>query len=148
MNLGIIINENFDADERDTATSGECGTFALALHRALSGAGIPSQLVLLVEVDDDGNAVLLPDMSDDQMSWRHCAVLCQGKFYDVEGLVQIEDLEANYPWGDEILSHVILDERDFVYQIACTHNDISDMCYRDWFPRLQSLLPQKMALAA
>lgn len=147
MDLGQLINDNFSAEEQDSATSGECGTFALALYRALKEQGIASQLVLVVESDDDGNAVFL-DSEPGQMSWRHCAVLVDEKFYDVDGLVEIDHLEANYPWGDEILTHILLEEADFVDQILCTQNDISKLYYEEWFPRFQDLFSQQLQMAA
>ena len=89
----LIDQACFTEQECDTATSGLCASFALALARTL--ADHKPQLVL-VRPTRNGRVLTT---GDGCKQWRHAAVLIDGRIYDIEGEQKIEWLAENYLWG-------------------------------------------------
>lgn len=138
MTLDELIWNTFTEEERDTATSGECGTWALVVYRALKAIGKTADLVLICEADDTGKPY---EFHPGEIAWRHCALELDGKFYDVHGHVEIEDLKVNYVWGNgREAAHVVLDEAAFQYQISCSHDLASDYFYKIWSEKIKDAL--------
>nr|WP_250808600.1 hypothetical protein [Neorhizobium tomejilense] len=92
INLSDMIEAcAFDEYDVDIATSGLCGTFALALKSVFPQVG----LAVICDNDEQGK----PDRaSDGDLAWRHVVAVFEGELFDVEGMVQLEHLVDNYCW--------------------------------------------------
>lgn len=88
-----ILAAGFDDGDRDLATAGLCGTFALALHAAL-GSG---RLALLCLNGADGRP---KPAADGIPNWRHALLEVNGGLYDVDGRIELEHAVENYCWGN------------------------------------------------
>ncbi len=84
------ISQLFDENDRDIATSGLCGTFALVLCEYLNSIGVQASPAI-VHVG--------PVTEMKNISWRHVVVKVENKFFDVEGEVLENDVIENYCWG-------------------------------------------------
>lgn len=93
MDIDAIIWGCFSEHDRDLATSGLCGTFALALKDAL-----PDVELELVCLTDRDNNILKAE--DSEPYWRHVVARHDGDLFDIEGMVFEEDVIANYCLGN------------------------------------------------
>ena len=96
----LIKRCRFTYGERHVATTGLCGTFALALYRHLKFYKYSPELYVYVETDyngnyfwnDDGKA--LPNKEPNTyLKWRHVVVKVNNNFYDITG--KIKNLQAD-----------------------------------------------------
>lgn len=79
--------------DRDSATEGLCGTFALALK-----AEFPQVDLDLICLDDgEGKALIAVD---GQPYWKHVAARVGDRLFDIDGEVLLDDLIANYCWDN------------------------------------------------
>ena len=88
-----ISTAGFSDREADSATSGLCGTFALALKSAFPGLG----LALLCLSDREGEVVVA---SDGDPMWKHALATDGDRLYDIGGEVALADLIENYCWDN------------------------------------------------
>ncbi len=93
MDLPDLIKEtieNADLDEydKDAATNGLCGTFALALQSVF-----PESELGLLCLTKDGS--ILKD-TDGTPFWVHALTMCNNRLFDADGEVILDDLKANY----------------------------------------------------
>ncbi len=93
----LITSAEFTEQEEDSATSGYCGTFAIALQRVLAAHGIQSQLAVFVLKNKDGS---LRYDKDGVPFWRHVAVKSGDFYYDIQGKQLDEWIGENYCWGN------------------------------------------------
>jgi len=82
----------FTEHDRDMATSGLCGTFALALNSAFPSV----RLALICLADGNGRPLFA---NDGDPLWRHAVGLEGDDILDVDGRVELADIVANYCWG-------------------------------------------------
>lgn len=99
--VDLISQARFDEYDEDMGTSGLCGVFAMVLHRELLRQGIPSQIVFLCVVDKNGDVEYSTKSKADirDISWRHVMVRVDDQYFDVNGLVTLEDSIVNFCWG-------------------------------------------------
>lgn len=88
----IIAAANLDEYDVDAATSGLCGTFALAVKAVVPHA----TLSLICLTDKQGLPQVCPK---GYPIWRHVVVCSGSRLFDVEGDVRLPDLVANYCWN-------------------------------------------------
>jgi hypothetical protein len=97
----IILASNFDDGDRDVATSGLCGTFALALKKV---------------VPDVKLALLCWTTSEPAIKpwWRHVVAIYKDRLYDVDGEVELRDIVDNYCWDnpERLGGHLLEIEED------------------------------------
>ena len=96
--IDALIVARFGDYDLDMATSGWCGTFALALYRWLRTKGYdPKLLVFCTWARGCARGTKIsPIQKDDILSWRHVVVEVDGRLYDVHGRVTAEDTHANF----------------------------------------------------
>jgi hypothetical protein len=91
----VLEAAGLDEYDRDAATSGLCGTFALALKAACPDGTFG----LICMTDKTGSPVIAPDGIP---FWRHVVVVDEDYLFDVDGEVLLADLIANYCWDNKI----------------------------------------------
>lgn len=83
----------FSEWDRDSATEGLCGTFALALK-----AEFPQvDLDLICLADGQGKALIA---ADGQPYWKHVVARVGDRLFDIDGAVLLDDLILNYCWDN------------------------------------------------
>jgi hypothetical protein len=90
----VLEAAGLDEYDRDAATSGLCGTFALAFKAACPDVSFG----LICMTDKTGSPVVA---SDGIPFWRHVVVVDQDRLFDVDGEVRLDDLIANYCWDNK-----------------------------------------------
>jgi hypothetical protein len=89
----ILLASELDEHDQDIATSGLCGTFALAIKAVCPEVSL--HLVCLT--DRDG--VIIQD-KDGVPHWRHVVAKADGRLFDVDGEVEPKHVIDNYCWGN------------------------------------------------
>jgi hypothetical protein len=84
--------------DQDAATSGLCGTFALAMK-----AVCPEVSLGLICLTDKTGAVL--HGRDDIPYWRHVVAKLDDELFDVDGRVELAHVVENYCWGNPCGGH-------------------------------------------
>lgn len=92
----LIKKCRFSASDRDRATTGFCGTFALALHRFLKKQNIESQLILVCPKSNDGD---YPVGNELGVSWGHVCVRVGDQYYDINGRQTPKQMFDEFIWG-------------------------------------------------
>ncbi|PZQ94670.1 MAG: hypothetical protein DI533_21705 [Cereibacter sphaeroides] len=87
----LIERAAIDEHDRDIATSGLCGTFALALLQVLEASAIRAEPVVAF--------IGKPSSSWRHIKWRHALVSADGRLFDVDGEVEEAHVLENYCWG-------------------------------------------------
>jgi hypothetical protein len=90
----VLEAAGLDEYDRDVATSGLCGTFALALKAACPDVSFG----LICMTDKTGSPVVA---SDGIPFWRHVVAVDQDRLFDVDGEVRLDDLIENYCWDNK-----------------------------------------------
>lgn len=133
----LIASCGFTEHQIDTATSGYCGTFAIALHRVLLRRGIPNQLVLFCLKREDGKIAW---DKDGVPWWRHVAVKVGDRYYDIEGHQEPEWIIDNYCWahvgGADVLP---VSEEDLIPILRKTNESHSTSYLKDWMKNLDQV---------
>ncbi len=88
----LVDTAGFSEHDRDMATSGLCGTFALALKAVFEDI----RLALLCPRSSEGHPLRT---TDGGLQWRHAVALHGKDIVDIDGRVQFQDIVANYCWG-------------------------------------------------
>jgi hypothetical protein len=125
----VIVAAGFDECDRDIATCGLCGTFALALKKVVPEVRL---------------ALLCWKTSEpvDQPWWRHVVATYQDRLYDVDGEVELNDIIDNYCWDNP--------ERLGGYLIEITEDKLLSLLQADaksWDSEYHSLWSWKLAQA-
>lgn len=130
-----ITAADFDEHDRDSATSGLCGTFALALADVLSERGIAYRFVLAVAGPITANVADLP--------WRHALVEVDGHLFDVEGEVLAEHVLENYCWKVRPDGRALVTLRDAEFRtvLESTPGTIDQSRRGEWATRIRSGRP-------
>lgn len=126
----------FGANDEDLATSGLCGTFALALKTI-----VPHLELNLVCCSDASGGVLR--CRDGDPAWRHVVSRDQTGIYDVGGRVALDDLVANYCWGNPHSAggHLLTIEREALILLLHSDRKSFDAGYlRRWISMLEASL--------
>ena len=112
------------------ATTGDCGTFAIALAKAL---GESASLVLFLQGDNlpaSKRRVTPREIDFLEPNLRHVAVLWRGRLYDVEGRQTIERVHRNYNRTDQGgITVVFAVSRESETLIRNHTNFSSDWCF-------------------
>lgn len=87
----LIDDAAFDEHDRDIATAGLCGTFALALLETLRSEGISAKGAVAYIGE--------PSLNPRRIEWRHALIISDGQYFDVDGEVQPAHVLENYCWG-------------------------------------------------
>ena len=125
----IIDLADFDEYDRDMGTSGLCATFAMALK-----AAFPSlRYELLCHADENGN----PRMAKDgDPVWRHAVVRDdEGRIFDVDGKVAMDDIIVNYCWDNPKHTGGVLlavDDVEFRRIIMADRKSFDDRYFAKW----------------
>jgi hypothetical protein len=96
----IIGGAGLTEHDIDLATSGLCGTFALAIFRHLTNQGIPARLIVVSLRRKAGS----PDYVSGHhrnirhIRWRHAVVESGGAYFDIEGRIELAHAFHNYCW--------------------------------------------------
>jgi hypothetical protein len=96
----LIKNSKYTKDDEDIATTGLCGTFALALFRHLKSRGIAAKLVLFHDADDDP-----------WNSWAHVGVNVGDRYYDIRGRIDPNKVHYEFATGDVFVT----DDEDKIF---------------------------------
>jgi hypothetical protein len=96
----IVRRAGLTEHDIDLATSGLCGTFALALYRHLTNQGIPARLAFVCLRRKDGSPDYVPGHDGDirHIRWRHALVESGGAYFDIEGRIELAHAFHNYCW--------------------------------------------------
>jgi len=120
----------------DLATSGLCGTFALALYREVIRRGVPALLVFACLGKPDGTPEFVPGHEGDirQIRWRHALVKVGNDFYDVEGRVEVAHVYENYCWNQVVAGGVSIPVtlRQFIDILRQTRSSYDGRNYVRW----------------
>ena|SRR6185437_9727186 len=132
-NLDRLIGDSFDEDDRDSGTSGFCGTFALILHYVLKRYGVPSQLVFVCVPPP-------PNKNTETYWWRHALVEVDGSYYDVDGKVEPEHVISNYCWGSINCEGFLkpVSENEFIKEIRSVKSACSLTQLMAWKQKLEA----------
>lgn len=127
----LIADAAFDEHDLDIATSGLCGTFALALLDTLRERGIAATGVVAYIGE--------PSTYVKRIEWRHALIEAEGRLFDVEGEVQRADVLENYCWGrtNKPCGFQLLDDVAFRALIMRTRNSYDRRWYADWTEALR-----------
>lgn len=87
----LIDDAAFDEHDRDIATAGLCGTFALALLETLRSEGISAKGAVAYIGE--------PSLNPKRIEWRHALIISDGRYFDVDGEVKPTHVLENYCWG-------------------------------------------------
>ncbi|MFC5507775.1 hypothetical protein [Bosea massiliensis] len=127
----LIAHAAFDEHDLDIATSGLCGTFALALLDTLRERGIAAAGVVAYIGE--------PSTNVKRIEWRHALIETEGRLFDVEGEVERADVLENYCWGrtNKPCGFQSLDDVAFRALIVRTRNSYDRRWYADWAEALR-----------
>ena len=108
-----------EGDKTSLAENGDCGVFAIALLRALASRGIyDASFVVIADAEDYEGDYPIPFNSFYDMDIFHVCIDIGGKYYDIRGERDIEEMLRNFvPYGGggiEPKDYVPTDGRDYV----------------------------------
>lgn len=128
----MIAAAEFDDNQRDIATSGLCATFALALLKVARRHGANAQAVVAYVGD--------PSLHPAKITWRHALIEADGRYFDIEGEVEPEDVVENYCWGrtTEKCGLLALDDSRFQALINSTRNAFDAAWLKTWTAALSA----------
>ena len=114
---GLLSEEQ--GDKTSLAENGDCGVFAVALLKALAKQGIrDAAIVIIADADDHEGGYPIPFNSFYDMDIFHICIDVNGKYYDIRGERDIEEMLRNFvPYGGggiEPKDYVPTDGRDYV----------------------------------
>jgi hypothetical protein len=133
----LIGRAKFTENDRDSATSGYCGTFAIALHQMLNQTGVSNRLVLFCLLTKNGEIKI---GSDGIPYWRHVVVQVGNTYYDVYGRQEtqwiIDEYFWRYPFGGAPMP---VSEKDLTHildntQVGGSH---SRGYFEEWLDKLE-----------
>jgi hypothetical protein len=129
----VVERANFSEWDVDTATSGLCGTFALAMKSAFPSL----RLALVCLADENGMAKIA---RDGQPYWRHVVVRDGERLFDIQGEALISDLVENYCWNNPHGKGGILvpiGEDDLLALVQCDGKSFDAGYLASWTEQLQ-----------
>lgn len=112
----LIQHAEFDEWDRDSGTTGLCGTFALALKVICPEV----DLAILCLKDANGEAKLSKDR---EPYWKHVVATHEGEIFDIDGLVELDDIVENYCWDNRFGKGGIL--------VPITENSLLELLLQD-----------------
>lgn len=89
----VVERTAFSEWDVDAATTGLCGTFAIAMKSTFPGL----HLALVCLADEHGKAKIA---RDGQPYWRHVVVRDGERLFDIQGEALLSDLVENYCWNN------------------------------------------------
>jgi len=115
-------------DKISLAQNGDCGVFAVALLRALAKRGINNaKIVIIADADDYEDGYPIPFNSFYNMDIFHICIDIGGKYYDIRGERDIEEMLRNFvPYGGDGIEpkdYIPTDGRDYVGDSYGVPND-------------------------